>query len=145
MPLQLILHKPRILARVGGQVMISSSVAKSACMVRRLKAAWQVTIYSQLTIGVSIVNLHIDIGKALCLCCAVAGCATGPHCVDIPGFTQVAATARTSGTWIWGDLNGCGGCAVRLCVGESGDGWLVAWDCKILCRLIPPHSGVSLL
>ena len=38
------------------------------------------------------------------------------------------------GAWIWGVVSGCGGCAVlgRLYVGESSDGWLVAWGFVIV-------------
>ena len=31
------------------------------------------------------------------------------------------------GTRVWGAVSGCAGCAVRLCVYENSDGWLVAW------------------
>ena len=37
------------------------------------------------------------------------------------------------GTWIWGVVSGCAVRSVRLHVGESSDGGLVAWDfCKFV-------------
>ena len=36
---------------------------------------------------------------------------------------------------IWGIVSGCASCAVRLCVCEKSDGWLVAWglcECMLM-------------
>ena len=49
------------------------------------------------------------------------------------------------GTWLWGGVSGCRGYAVRLCVGETSDGWMVACDLMSVCGrgLIPPSLALA--
>ena len=53
---------------------------------------------------------------------------------------------RHDGTCVWGVVSDCARCEVMLCVGESSDGWLVAWDSVMLsvCWFVPPRCLFSL-
>ena len=59
-------------------------------------------------------------------------------------YIHPAASSSESCTCVWGGVSGCASCAVRLCVRERSDGWLIAWDLCECLHFVPPQRCFSL-